>query len=237
MTVVNMTSQTHNMQSRFTCRFCHKVMVKEDAYLKHRCKQMERDEEFKSPIGQAAWHYYQFWMRQQKRMPPTAGSFLTSKYFRTFVNFVNFIRRVDLPRPEKFVRYMVSKNYPPTMWQNDDVYVQYIEFIDVSVEPLEQFTMSVSTLLKIAERHDQDISSVFTLLTPADLIHLVRVRKVSPWLLLLSKRFKVMFKEQCTPEQRIMLEALIRPPYWMEQMKQRPDDVNAIKEYIVELDL
>lgn len=198
---------------------------------------MKRDEELKTPEGQTAWHYYQLWMRAQRRMPPPAASFLTSKYYRTFINFTKFVKSVELPRPEKFIQLMVTKTYQPTLWTNDEVYTMYMEHLDKRVPPLEQVKMSLETLIKVADSKEIDICDVFDHLKPNELIHMIRVRKLSPWLLLFSKKFKRIFREETTPEQKIILETLIRGDYWGDQMDQYPDEIVKIKEWISEADL
>lgn len=222
------------IQPKYTCRACHTVFVREDRFLAHKCKQMKKEEEFHSPTGQAAWNYYQHWMRQMKRLPPSGGqSFLSSKYFRTFINFVNWIKAVDLPRPEKFIWLMVQKDYPPTIWQTDEAYSLYLEFLDRKVPPLEQVNLSIETLFKYAEKTDVDISDIFTKMHPADLIQMLRTRRLSPWLLLCTTKFGAFFKNQTTPEQRIILETLIRADYWFDKMEQHDEDVVAIKKLVL----
>jgi hypothetical protein len=190
---------------------------------------MKREAELKSPVGQIALHYYQLWMRAQKRLPPPAGSFLASKYFRTFINFVKFCQRVELPRVEKFIWLMVTKNYPPTMWMNDDVYAIYLEFCDRKTPPLDQATLSIDTLMKYADTNEFELHGVFDKMPIQTMIHLIQVRKLSPWLLLFSKSFKNAFINRTNPEQKVILEHMIRPEYWPDKMAQYPAEVAKIK--------
>lgn len=139
----SMKERRSSIQARFTCKHCHKVFVLESRYLQHQCKQMKRDEEFRTPIGQTAWHYYQLWMRGLKRLPPPGPAFLSSKYFRTFINFVNFTRRVEMPRVEQFIRLMVTLDYQPTIWSNNEVYAIYLEFLDKKTSGIDNATLSI----------------------------------------------------------------------------------------------
>lgn len=230
-----MTDRRTSIQARFTCKFCHKVFVLEDRYLSHQCKQMKRDEEFHSPTGQAAWHYYQLWMRNMKRLPPPGPSFMSSKYFRTFINFTKFVKRVELPRPEKFIWLMVLKGYPPTIWMNDEVYSIYIEFLDNKTSPMEQATLSINTLMKYSETNNIALHEVFHELTIQEIIHMIHVRKLSPWLLLFSRSFKEALVSRASPEQQIVLENLIRPDYWPEKFSLYPSDVANIKRLVAEM--
>ena len=221
----------------FVCKFCHKTLVTETAYLRHKCKEMKRFEEFQSPRGQAALGYYQRWMRVMKRNPPGASAFLESKYFRTFLNFADFVAKVKLPLPEKFIWLMNEKKYPPTMWILDDAYTQYLEFLDRKADPMDQVALSIKTLLTISNAADCDIQNTFDILTPGELIHLVRIRQLSPWLLLHSIKFKLFFRDKMSDEQRIILESLINPEYWMDQFETKEADVAKIKAYVKEMNM
>jgi len=190
---------------------------------------MKREAELKTPNGQTAWHYYSLWLRQMKRMPPPASTFLSSKFFRTFINFVKFTKSVDLPKPEKFIWLMVQKNYPPTMWMNDDVYVMYIEFIDRQFTPIEQAKISVETLCAIADKHEIALEDVFTVIKGHDIIQMLRTRRLSPWLLLNSRKFRDLYLNDLTTEQRIIIDQLVRPEYWADKKEAHGDAVTTIR--------
>lgn len=221
----------------FTCKFCHKSFVREARYLAHYCKEMKRYDEFQSPAGQAAVGYYQRWMRVMKRNPPAASAFLDSKYFRTFMNFAQFVSKVSLPLPDKFIWLMNEKGYPPTMWTNDDAYTQYLEFLDRRAEPMDQVALSIRTLLSVADAHDADIGDVFDYMTPPEMMQLVRLRRLSPWLLLHSRKFKMFFRDKMSDEQKIILESLINPEYWSEQFEKKEADTEKIKQYVAEMNI
>ena len=59
---------TIETESKYTCKACHRSFVLETRFLQHRCNQMKRDDELKSPEGQAAWNFYQIWFKHQKRL-------------------------------------------------------------------------------------------------------------------------------------------------------------------------
>lgn len=220
----------------YVCRACHKHFVREVAYMAHECKQLKREKELKTPTGQAAWLYYHQWMRLKKRMPPTPESFLDSKYFRTFINFTLFTRKISLPLPDRFIRFAVKHDFQPTLWTNDTVYTRYIEYIDQTTSPIDQAKMSITTILDFADNHHIDTSEVFDRINPNELIHLIRIRKLSPWLLLSSRKFAILFMNM-TEEQHAILETLIKPNVWALKQQQHGDEVKVIKQYVAEMGL
>lgn len=219
------------------CKHCHKTFVREISYLEHKCTQMKRIEEFSTPIGQAAWIYYQTWFKCMKKTPPRADTFLTSKFYRTFNNFALFARKVDLPTPDKFIRLMVEKEFPPTMWLLDAPYAMYMDYLEHTVSPMDQLQLSIDTLFHHADRNEVDVCDVFDVLHPSDLIHFVRVRRLSPWLLLNSKKFKQFFINTMNAEQQQILETLIRFESWSARLSKSPELVENIKRCVAELNL
>jgi hypothetical protein len=222
-------------EMKFKCKYCGKQFVREHHYMAHKCKEMKRDEELRTPNGQTALTYYQLWMRTMKRNAPSAAAFVTSRYYQTFMNFVVFSKSVDLPKPDKFIWLMVQKNYPPTIWTTDDAYVMYLEFLDRKTSPMEQASLSIETLIKTADRCEVELSEVFSVLNIQDLIHMLRTRRLSAWLLLFSKKFQHMYKTDATLEQRLIIDNLVRPEYWEEKITDHMDDVKTIKMLISEM--
>lgn len=198
---------------------------------------MKRQEEFNTPTGQAAWMYYQTWFRTMKKMPPRADAFLSSKYYRTFNNFAVFIRKVDIPKPDKFIWLMVEKGFQPSMWTLDASYALYMDYLEHTVPPMEQVRLSIDTLFAHAERHEVDVENVFDVLHPSDLISMLRNRRLSPWLLLNSKKFKMFFVNKANAEQQMILETLIRFESWADRLTKNPELTENIKRCVRELNL
>jgi hypothetical protein len=198
---------------------------------------MKRTREFNTPQGQAAWLYYQTWFKTMKKMPPRADAFLTSSFYRTFNNFAEFARKVQLPTPDKFIWLMVEKDLPPNMWMRDEPYAMYMDYLEHRVPPMDQVRLSIDTLFSYADRFEVDVGDIFEHLHPSDLIQLVRTRRVSPWLLLCSKKFKMFFVDKASQEQQMILETLIRFDSWAERLSKDPVLTENIKRCVRELNL
>lgn len=235
--IVPIVSSHNPNKPTFTCRFCKHVFVSESRYTTHECKQMKRAQEFKTPMGQAAWGYYQAWYKYLKKPAPSGNVFVSSNYFRTFINFAKFVKSVDLPFPDKFIWFATDNKFTPSMWTLDAVYVKYIDYVDTSIDPMLLVKKTVAFLVTIAVKHDVDPSQVFTVIDPYDLIHWVRIRKITPWVLLHSTTFKKYFVHDTNHEQQQIFETLLRPEYWSEQFLAQPGVVTQVKEYLKILNL
>lgn len=200
---------------------------------------MIREERLRTAIGQAAWQFYQDWFRFQRKRVPDDRAFLKSQYFESFMRFAEFVHRSGLPSPDTFIELMIKEDYTPTMWLMDGVYAKYMEHLEQTVPPSKHAEITVETLYAIADAADCDVSEVFSVITGSEIIELIRQRKLSPWILLMSDKFFTFLAElqKKNSEQYIVLESLIRPQHWQKRFGKRPQDVELMKKVVAELGL
>jgi len=157
--------------------------------MKHLCPERERLEELKSPRGQAAYAFYSEWMRLQKRSIPAADRFLASRQYNYFVKFVDWSDKTAIPNPNQFIKLMVETGTQPVLWCRDTTYAMYLQWYDNMYPPAEQFIETFDRLVNHARELNVPLSEVYAALGPKDLARLVRRRKLSPWLLVVSPNF------------------------------------------------
>lgn len=220
----------------FECKYCHRTYKREDAYLRHRCKRMVREEEMQTVLGHSAWLFYGSWMRAQRRLVPKIQTFLTSNFYTSFMKFAQFVKDVQITEPDIFIKMMVDRDISPTMWTNNIAYAYYLEYIERKLSPMDQMKISLKVLLKLADGLDCDISEVFEQLMPNEIIQLIRDRKLTPWLLLNSHSFGVFFRK-LSPPQRKIIEALIRPEYWSHKFTKDPILAKKMKAFVQNLNI
>ena len=223
----------------YQCHLCHKRYQQERAFIQHRCDQMKREEELRTPLGQAAWQYYQDWMRLQRRRVPDDRAFLKSKYYRSFNNFAKFVKTLELPSPQTFIKLMIDQTYTPTMWCMDEVYVIYMEHLDRNGSPKTHVDITYNTLCKFADDRKCKENEIFETLTSGEIIQLIKQRKLSPWMLIKSDKFWqfVLSVREKSPEHFIILESIIRVDYWKTRFAEHPQAVESIKKIIAGLEL
>ena len=132
---------------------------------------------------------------------------------------------------------MNEKDIPPVIWINSEIYASYIEFIDKRSDPHKQAQHTVEYLFKIADEFDADVSDVFDYLEPNDVILMLHRRQLSPWILLHSSKFKNFLLNKTTDQEKVAMQAIIRPEYWAGMKTKHPDIVSQMKRYVRELDL
>ena len=223
--------------SPYQCHYCGKRFKFEQRFIKHKCKAMLREENLRTPLGQAAWSFYQDWMKFQRKRVPDEKTFLKSNYHESFNRFAAHVKKLNLPNPHTFIKLMIQRDFPPTMWTRDETYAIYMEHLDRVISPVEHAHITTDTLLRLADIFECKEGDIFDQLGASDVIELIKERKVSPWLLLHSPKFMIFFRDKTNPEQKIVLESLIRPKYWATQFQKKPNAVKMMKEIVKEMDL
>lgn len=213
----------------YECKYCRRRMTNERAFMAHRCTQMERAEQQGTVVGQAAYLYYKLWFEEQRRKAPPHETFLTSAYYRSFVRFAEFVKDVNLPNPEKYIELMVEQKLAPVLWTRNEAYASYLNWSDHKAPPLEQAAETVQTIQTLAEQLQVAPADVFNLLDYGAVITLVQQRKLSPWLLLCSKRFKAWLMSRPEDEQK-QFTRLIGIDYWAAKLERSPERVVELKE-------
>lgn len=224
-------------EAHFRCNHCNRSFVYEDRLLNHRCKQMQRKEEFQTPLGQAAWQHFQTWMRKNHKLIPPAKSFLHSKFYNAFMRFAKFCKDVRMPDAEMYIHYMIKIDVPPSMFTNNEIYASFIQEMDKNIPALQNAKITINTLFNVAEDLGCGVNEVFDKIDPNDMIQLLIQRKVSPWFLLRSPKFSNMFSTRMTKTQKILLGTIIIPKIWAQKFKNNPDDVKKIETFVKALDL
>lgn len=221
----------------FLCTFCNTKFVYETNFIKHRCTAMVRAEQFKTPLGQAAWQYYQEWFRVYHRAILSHDAFLSSRYYNSFINFAKHVILLKIPDVKLYIKLMKEKDFSPFIWTNDQVYGLYLQYLDTKVSPAKQASITIKTLFEYADKFNCDISEVFKHLTPSELIQLFRERRISPWLMVFSHSFINVLKNKATEEQRKILESIIRLPYLEKKLSENPKNVELMKSCVEKLNI
>lgn len=178
-------------RSLWTCEYCARGFVGEKSFMNHVCKDKLRIDALKSPLGQAAYSYYDLWMRSHGRSVPTIDKFGESRYFSTFLKFAEHVKKVHIPNVATFIKVMADNGkVGPELWCRDNVYAMYLKGYDKAVPPERQFMESLELLEKLAADYEVPVSAIFKEVPHSKLVELIERRKLSHWFLLASKVFR-----------------------------------------------
>ncbi len=223
---------------KYQCDYCHGRFKSETRFMKHHCKEMKRDEEFRSLEGQAAHLFYKSWMKYKHHTTTThPHAFRHSRYFTVFLKFVDFVGRSHLPDTEAFIKLMVKHKIEPNLWTDDRAYGKYLEWVTRVMATEKLIEITVKTMFDIADVAHVGVKDILDNITPNELIQLLHQRRISPWILLNSKKFADFFRDKTTSEERVIMESIINPEYWMKRFKSHPDDLKLAKDCVTALEL
>jgi hypothetical protein len=171
------------------CTHCLRDYQTETGFMKHHCPERERLEELKTPRGQSAYAMYSEWMRQHKRSVPAAETFMISKQYNYFMKFVDWSEKTAIPNPNQFIKLMVETGTQPVLWCRSATYALYLQWYDNTYPPEQQFVETLDRLHSMAIDRRVPVSELYRDIGPYELAKLVRRRKLSPWLLVVSPQF------------------------------------------------
>lgn len=192
----------------------------------------------KSKKGLSAFNDYKYWLSLRNRRVSKLETFVDSKYYSCFIKLQSWIGEKGIPDKKLYIRYMLEKNLTPNFWYNNkDLYESFIRHYDETVTPIAMVNTTLSTLYKLADILECDIGEVLQQLLPSEIAKLVFERRLSPWILLLSTKFKHYLHMLNDPSQYVMITSVIDAREWEKKFKKNPEAVAKIKNVISELDL
>lgn len=221
----------------YRCDFCNSGFVTEVRFLKHECDAMRRDKDFRSTTGKAAWIHYQNWMKSNRRSVPAPDSFIQSRFFNTFIKFAKFAKKVSIPNVDGYIRLMSKRNISPTLWSHDQVYMMYLEHMEYNEDPMKLAEITIEALYEIADDNAVDIGNVFDVALPSEIIQMIRQRRLSPWILLKSPKFRDFFMKKASGQEQIIMQTIIKHTFWGKRFGENPDTVKSMVKLVTQLNL
>ena len=221
----------------YVCEYCEKVYKTTAGFLKHSCKEKQRIDEIRTPIGQIALIYYEKWMKMQYGRSIDPSTFPISRYYNSFIKFAHFVKKIKgFVNSDEYVKLMISNKFMPSLWCDARVYIKYIKHIDSVTTTNEKITSSLCTLYSIAELNECSIDKVFKHIPAYTIMQLMYEQKLSPWVLLHSGKF-MEYVMGLSVEEQLLLEDFIDPVIWKQTFAAAPKSVTVIKKCIKQLKL
>ena len=208
----------------FVCEFCGKRYVRERAFLRHTCKERERFELLQGPRGKLGLLMYNRWLQRKFRgKTVTADTFISTSSFSSIMKFVDWglKMRFNSSMFERYVDFCVIKNYTPNMWLMNEVFVQFIQYIDINMTPREHIQQSFEWFKDMASAKNCELTDIFSHIMVGEIVQAILNRKVSPWVLVKTAGFKRLWAS-INDDAKNHLQQVINPEYWRKKMDQDP---------------
>ncbi|QDJ96414.1 hypothetical protein Xoosp13_228 [Xanthomonas phage Xoo-sp13] len=226
---------TGHVKPFFECPHCCKKLTTQVRLDKHKCEAKTRHEYMQTNKGKSAYYCYKAWMNAQGRAVKGQDVFMESKYFNAFVEFCKFCSRVGIPDRKHYIMFMIDKGIMPTQWTSMDIYTDYLHHFDASKTPIEMASITIDTMYDLSNHFECELDEVFEHMESSDIMRLVVARKLSPWILLISKGFISHMRTEASPEQKILIGTVIDHNTWAENFKKDPKSLNTMRKIVSEL--
>lgn len=222
----------------YECEHCGKKIIKQKTFEAHNCEAMKRFKLFKTKKGQGAYRDYEYWMKVKTgKATISPNSFMNSRFFNMFVNFQTWASEQGLPNKKMYIETMVELTASPILWQRKDFYEKFIQMFDERMTPMEKVEISIKMLESLAKMLECSVGEVIGLLLPSEISRLIYERRLSPWLLLLSDKFKHYLHMIEDQAQYLMIASTIDVQEWTPKFRKAPKTVKKIKAIIQEYEL
>ncbi len=220
----------------YECRFCNKLFKKEHAFIKHYCNARKKHDELSTIEGQIGFFLYERWIHIRHLRNVDHDDFKASRFFNAFIKFAKFYRKIKgLPDIDQFLRLMISKNIQPSNWVTDKVLSYYLDFID-KTPAIEKITRTSQYIIKLADAYDCDTADIFDHVEFNIIIDFIKLQKLSPWILLNSKKF-IMWIRYLDDEQQLIIDGVVDSYLWRQTFDKDKSSVTLAKKFVKELDL
>ncbi|MGI0076028.1 MAG: hypothetical protein ACREAU_01310 [Nitrosopumilaceae archaeon] len=227
-------------RGRYICPDCSKSYAREATYIKHQCEPKRRKTEVQNTLaGRKALIYYQEWMKYRKVPTITPlENFLKSYFYRSFITFAIFAKQFCITNFLLFLHAMDMHGWLglPGMWRSEDAYTAYIKYVDVQISPMNRVAATLEYLNNISEAANVDISDVFEVFEPGEIITLIEKRKLTLWFLLCCEKF-YKYCDTLPQEQQEIINDIIESEKWDEKFVENPHLKEKFKKYAEEFGL
>lgn len=205
----------------YSCKYCEKILKSEKAYIEHYCEGRKRHDKLTTINGQIAFHIYQRWVKIQSARIVDYDNFKLSRYFHALCRFAKYYKAIKgLEDLDDFLYMMITKRIYPTNWMDSRVIAYYFAELE-KVNPREKIEKTCKNILKICESYECETNEFYNQVEFHIMIEFIRVHKLSPWILLNSKRFFTWLESLADYEQDVM-DAFIDVDQWQKVFKKDP---------------
>jgi hypothetical protein len=196
---------------------------------------MQRAQKMKTTEGMTAWLAYSTWMKFQGRKVPPQTTFLESRYYQSLVKFAAFMHSIPTIDMDSYIRLMIKLNMQPAIWAHPDVYKMYIKSTKRE-SPIKQVQEATLFIMEFCDKEGYSISEFFQSITCPQLVQWIRDNDVTPWLLLVSTKFKQWYAALDEDDQDA-INAIIDIDNWAQKIRNSPEVVKQTKGILAELGL
>jgi len=220
---------------KYACGFCKKAFRNERTLSAHMCAKKRRNLEKDTVASRMGLQLFQRFMQLNTptKKQKTFEDFIDSKYYTTFIKLARHLMDLRPIHQNRFVDFLFQNGIKDRDWCKDKVYEAYIVDL-LSKEPASSgLERSIETMSKWAEENDVEYNEFFAYVPPAEATHMIRMGKISPWVLYLAETSDALWN-RLSSEQAEIIASVIDPNIWRVKFELKKDDCTFAREVLSE---
>ena len=220
---------------KYACGFCKKAFRNERTLSAHMCAKKRRNIEKDTVASRMGLQLFQRFMQLNTptKKQKTFEDFIDSKYYTTFIKLARHLMDLRPIHQNRFVDFLFQNGIKDRDWCKDKVYEAYIVDL-LSKEPASSgLERSIETMSKWAEENDVEYNEFFAYVPPAEATHMIRMGKISPWVLYLAETSDALWN-RLSSEQAEIIASVIDPNIWRVKFELKKDDCTFAREVLSE---
>lgn len=159
----------------------------------------------------------------------TVEEFIDSQYYKSFIKFARKLMDLRPVDQARFVDYVFRNGIKDRDWCRDAVYEAYIVDL-LAKEPADRgLERSIQTMEEWGEKVGMPFNEFFAKVAPPEATHLIKMGKISPWVLYLAPGADLLWG-RLSDEQVEIIASVINSKVWFTRFSIKKDDCNFIRE-------
>lgn len=223
--------------TKHRCKYCEREFARIATVSTHKCQPRERFIYITKTVKGVAFYnlYKQYCGSKRYRVLPHIE--FTSSTLYTFLHKgYEFARKKNIPNIGIFFEYTVKKGIPVQLIGFEETYQEYLTYIDTEMEPSDCIEQSISWIIRHCNKMDVEPSKFFNHINTNTLLHDIKQRRLTPWILLSSEKFRTKMLNS-SPEQYNVFSYYVNLIAWKHKMKTDSVTLSLAKRVVKELDL
>ena len=157
--------------------------------------------------------------------------FINSKYYTSFIKFARHLMDLRPVDQARFIDYVFRNGIKDRDWCKDKIYEAYIVDL-LAKEPADRgVERSIRTMDEWGKKYEKPFNEFFIHVAPAEATHLVKMGKISPWVLYLAESADHLW-DRLSDEQASIISSIIDPKIWMAKFQIKKDDCSFTRDIL-----
>lgn len=220
----------------YECKYCGKQYKYFRYFEQHSCREKTRLLIHGTIEGQIAYSLYERWLKLRHGATADPNIFMVSRYYIPLLRFAKYYKNIKgLPNLDDFLLLMIKLDILPNCWYSEKILSYYFTELEKS-SPNIKIKNSYETIVKYCNINDIDTSAFFDILEFDELVSMIKLSKISPWILLNSKKF-IRWLSTLPWEQQYLMDNIIDANKWSQIFKNDPHSLEFAKICVTELNI